>query len=117
MKSTTKTHCCPFNFTFMLYHDIVSWVLIAGTGSCKHKFHPKSNGELLPSLRETPQMIKNEALDFFEATNSPATAATIIHFRIGLELTSSQLNYLKRKQDNSEEIEHKRSVDNLLAYF
>jgi hypothetical protein len=41
MKSTTKSHCCPFNFTFKLRQDIDSWVLIAGTGSCVHKFHPE----------------------------------------------------------------------------
>jgi hypothetical protein len=34
-----------------------------------------------------------------------------------LELTSSQLNYLKRKQDNSEGIKLKRSADDLLAYL
>jgi hypothetical protein len=71
----------------------------------------------LPTLRETPQEIKDQALEFFEATNSPATALTIIRFRTGLELTSSQLNYLKRKQDNSEGIELKSSANDLLAYL
>jgi hypothetical protein len=41
----------------------------------------------------------------------------IIRFWTGLELTFSQLNYLKRKQDNTEGIELKRSADNLLAYL
>jgi hypothetical protein len=39
---------------------------------------------------------------FFKApTNSPATGTTIISFWAGLELTSSQLSYLKRKKDKS----------------
>jgi hypothetical protein len=55
----------------------------------------------------------------FEATNSPASggALAIIRFRTGLELTSSQLNYLKRKQDNSEGIKLKSSADDLLLAY
>jgi hypothetical protein len=80
-------------------------------------FHPKPLSALLPTLRETPETVKTQALEFLEATNSPATAATITSFWTGLELTSSQLNYLKRKKDNSEGIKHKSFADDLLAYL
>jgi hypothetical protein len=58
-----------------------------------------------------------EALVFWEAINSPATAATIISFWTGLELTSSQLSYLKRKKDKSEGMEGKISTEDLLTYL
>jgi hypothetical protein len=116
-KSRSKRQCCTFNFTFKLNHHTACWELNGGTGSSQHQFHPKAILGLSPTLRETPQEIKDQALEFFEATNSPATASTIIRFRTGLELTSSQLNYLKRKQDNSEGIELKSSADDLLAYL
>jgi hypothetical protein len=104
-KARAKRLCCTFNFTFKLNQDTDCWVLNGRTGSCQYQFHPKAILGLLPTLRETPQEIKDQALAFFEATNSPATASKIIHFRTGLELTSSQLNYLKRKKDNSEGME------------
>jgi hypothetical protein len=113
-----KSERCGFNFTFQLCPKTDSWVLSGGTGSCDHQFHPKSMMDAsFPSLRETPDSVKKEALEFYKATNSPATAATIISFRTGLELTSSQLTYLKRKKDNSEGIQHKSSADDLLAYL
>jgi hypothetical protein len=116
-KVNEKSQYCTFNFTFKLNQDTDCWVLNGGTGSCQHQFHPNAILGLLPTLRETPQEIKDQALESFEATNSPATALTIIRFRTGLELTSSQLNYLKRKQDNSEGIKLKSSGDDLLAYL
>jgi hypothetical protein len=45
------------------------------------------------------------------------TAATIISFWTGLELTSSQLSYLKRKKDKSEGMEGKISTEDLLTYL
>jgi hypothetical protein len=116
-KARAKSQFSTFNFTFKLNQDTDCWVLNGETGSCQHQFHPKAILGLLPTLRETPQEIKDQALEVFERTNSPATASTIIRFRTGLELTSSQLNYLKRKQDNSEGIELKSSADNLLVYL
>jgi hypothetical protein len=69
---------------------------------------------LFPTLHE---IVKEEALVFCEATNSPATAATIISFWTGLELTSFQLSYLKRKKDKSEGMEGKSSAEDLLTYL
>jgi hypothetical protein len=55
---------------------------------------------------------------FSRQTNSPATAATIISFWAGLELTSSQLSYLKRKKkDKRESIEGKSCEDNMVTYL
>ena len=112
-----KSERCSFNFSFQLSRERDSWVVLAGTGSCEHVFHPQPMFRILPTLRETPDTVKKEALGFFDATNSPATAATLISFRTGIELTSSQLNWLKRKKENSEGIEHKSSADDLLAYL
>jgi hypothetical protein len=53
---------------------------------------------LFPTPRKTPEMVKEEALQF-EATHLPATDTTIIFFSTGLELMSFQLSYLlKRKK-------------------
>ncbi len=114
-KSKKTSERCSFNFTLRLCFKTDSWVLSSCTGSCEHMFHPKPMSALLPTLRETPETVKTQALEFLEATNSPATAATITSFRTGLELTSSQLNYLKRKKDNREGIKHKSSEDDLLT--
>jgi hypothetical protein len=70
-------------------------------------------------LHKTPEMVKSEALEFFEAKILPATAATIFSFWTGLELTlsSHQLSYPKRKTDRSEGIEGKCFTSDLLTYL
>jgi hypothetical protein len=67
-KSKMRSQCCTFNFTFSLIQDIDSWVLSGGSGCCDHTFHPKAILGLTPTLRETPQRTKEEALEFFDAS-------------------------------------------------
>jgi hypothetical protein len=100
-KARAKSQCCTFNFTFKLNQDTDCWVLNGGTGSCQYQLHPKAILGLLPTLRATPQEIKDQALQFSEATtHTPSNCTDNYPFsdRVGTYLFSAELPEKEARQ-------------------